>query len=382
MDSFIDPYLEIKIQKVLRYLPRTDCGDCEVEECFNFARAFINDSTLVCPHLTPREHELLFLLINYKDFLYPLARRYIKEKKITKSAIIGLIKVGNPTKSAPVILTSNLLYEQSILNLLLEMAQISCYLLAIDTQGVSTGEALLKQEIPIYALKQAITQSHLEELVNHKFIIIPRFGIYLAKPFEKISNWKIFPGPIHVSELPIFIERKWYGRLFKLNSTDLQRILKLMPERNCGACGYDSCHDFLLNLQLKKTDLNKCPILATPPYKFLRSWMENWLQPVHKYETGVAIDSTKCIGCGVCTQICPANITILEQKDAYDSPPLFKIINGTAEVINYEACWRYKFQIPCQICQNNCPFGAISFGPVPLYLEPTHSIVKFSQKKV
>ncbi|MHA1357491.1 MAG: 4Fe-4S binding protein [Candidatus Helarchaeota archaeon] len=381
MEQFIDPYLEIKIQKVLRYLPCSDCGDCEVGECFAFAQALINDHSLVCPHLSPREHQLLFLLINYKDFLYPLARRFIKETKPKQSSLVGLIRVGNPLdKNAPIILTSNLLYEQSILNLLLDKADISCYLLAIDTHGISTGEALLTGKLSIYAIKKAFDESRLDELVDHKFLIIPRFGNYLAKSLEKISHWTIFPGPVHVSELPIFIERKWYGRLFKLDSSNIYRILKLMPERNdCRDCGYDNCQTFLLELQQNKVQLERCPILSTEPYKYIRKWVENWFQLVRKYETGVNLDTTRCVGCGVCTQVCPVNVLLLEQKAPHGSLPLFKIINGSANVINYEECWRHKFLIPCQICKNNCPYGAISFGPISVYLEPTQPVTKVSQ---
>jgi Na+-translocating ferredoxin:NAD+ oxidoreductase RNF subunit RnfB len=378
MDEFIDPYLEIKLQKILRYLPCSDCGDCNAGECLAFAKALMNNSTGVCPHLTPHEHELLFLLINYKDFLYPLARRYIKEKKIKKSAIIGVIRIGNPTKNAPVILTSSLLYEQSILNLLLETARISCYLLAVDTQGVSTGEALLTAQISIYTLKDAIKNSNLEELVSHRFIILPRFGTYLQKPFEKISNWKIFPGPVHVSELPIFIERKWYGRLFKQDSANIQQVLKLMPERNCGQCGFQTCFDFLLALQQQKTEVEKCTVLSTPPYTYLRYWLVNHFQPVQKYETGVAIDSTRCIGCGICSMVCPANISVFENGNTRGARPLFKIVNGNATILNYEECWRLKYLIPCQICQNKCPYCAISYGPVPIYYELTQSISKIT----
>ena len=130
--------------------------------------------------------------------------------------------------------------------------------------------------------------------MNHRFIIIPRFGSYLKLPFEKISEWKIFPGPIHVSELPIFIERKWYGRLFKLNPREIQRmfkrILSLMPEQNCGRCNTPTCLDFIQKLQQHKAEVKDCPVLITPPYKYLRSWLENRFQPVQKYETGVSID--------------------------------------------------------------------------------------------
>jgi CO dehydrogenase/acetyl-CoA synthase gamma subunit (corrinoid Fe-S protein) len=294
--------------------------------------------------------------------------------------MIGIITIGNPEKNAPVILTSNVLYEQSILNLLLERAGISCYLLAIDTQGISTGEVILNPNFPIYSIKKVIEDSNLEELVNHRFIIVPRFGTYLKVPLEKIIGWKIFPGPVHVSELPIFIERNWYGRHLRQSAVDLEKIVKLMPEQNCGKCGYPTCLDFLNELNKHKVDVDNCPLLSTFPYKFLRVWLENQFRPVKKYETGVLLDSTRCTGCGVCEKVCPANISSLQNARTSESPPLFKIINGSASIINYEECWRHKYLIPCQICQDNCPYEAISFGQIPIYYEPTHTLPKSIQK--
>lgn len=379
MEGFVDPYLEIKIQKVLRYLPCSDCGDCEAKECFAFAKAFINNSSMICPQLTPYEHELLFLLINYEDFLYPVVRKYIKEKDTKTSAMIGIISVGTPDKNAPIVFTSNSLYEQSILNSLLETARISCYLLAVNTHGISTGEALLKQGFSIYTIKQTLDEFHADELVNHRFIILPVFATYLKKSFEKVTNWKIIPGPVHVGELPLFIERKWYGHLFKLKFADIQRIMKLMPEqKNCGQCGYSNCFDFLLDLQKLKVDVSKCPILETPPYEYLRSWLKSRFLPVKKFETGIAIDSTRCAGCGICAKVCPANQSFSENLNPDQLIPLFKIINGTANILNYGECWRQKYLIPCQICKDNCPFEAISFGPIPIYYKPTQAAVKTS----
>ena len=129
-----------------------------------------------------------------------------------------------------------------------------------------------------------------------------------------------------------------------------------------------------------KAEVDSCPILVTSPYKFLRVWLENRFQPIKKYETGVILDSTRCSGCGICAKVCPANISLLENTKKSNVQPLFKIVNGSANVLNYQECWRHKYLIPCQICQDDCPYEAISFGPFPVYYEPTHAVSKAVQK--
>ncbi len=52
------------------------------------------------------------------------------------------------------------------------------------------------------------------------------------------------------------------------------------------------------------------------------------------------LDPDKCIGCGMCTDVCPHGV--------------FAVESGKAEVICRDAC------IECGACQINCPTAAIS----------------------
>lgn len=50
-----------------------------------------------------------------------------------------------------------------------------------------------------------------------------------------------------------------------------------------------------------------------------------------------------CIGCGLCTEVCPH--TVFEMKD------------GKADVVDIDGC------IECGACVNNCPSNAIEVNP-------------------
>lgn len=63
----------------------------------------------------------------------------------------------------------------------------------------------------------------------------------------------------------------------------------------------------------------------------------------HKYLKNVStlkIDSEKCIGCGMCENVCPHDV--------------FRIVSRKAEIINLDSC------MECGACEKNCPTSALS----------------------
>ena len=54
----------------------------------------------------------------------------------------------------------------------------------------------------------------------------------------------------------------------------------------------------------------------------------------------LALDVDKCIGCGMCTQVCPHAV--------------FAMPEAKAQIVNRDAC------MECGACARNCPVGAIT----------------------
>ncbi len=57
----------------------------------------------------------------------------------------------------------------------------------------------------------------------------------------------------------------------------------------------------------------------------------------------LALDQEKCLGCGLCTEVCPQAV--------------FEMRGNKAHIVDFNAC------MECGACVNNCPSGAISVSP-------------------
>jgi ferredoxin len=65
-----------------------------------------------------------------------------------------------------------------------------------------------------------------------------------------------------------------------------------------------------------------------------------------RYLSGVAtlkLDMKACVGCGICTQVCPHQVLIIVEKKA--------------EIMDMNGC------MECGACANNCPVQAITVKP-------------------
>ncbi|MCD4675818.1 MAG: 4Fe-4S binding protein [Desulfobacula sp.] len=57
----------------------------------------------------------------------------------------------------------------------------------------------------------------------------------------------------------------------------------------------------------------------------------------------LVLNEEKCIGCSLCTEVCPQGVFEMRQNKAY--------------IIDFNAC------MECGACVNNCPSQAISVSP-------------------
>ncbi|MDI6889117.1 MAG: acetyl-CoA decarbonylase/synthase complex subunit gamma [Methanocellales archaeon] len=121
----------------------------------------------------------------------------------------GLRSIGKPTKSSPVLLTTNFALTYYTVVSDLESAGIACYLLVIDTDGLGVQASIAGGQLDASKVKDAIKRVRLGEKVKHRKIVIPGYSARISGDLELQSGWKALVGPMDSSGIKEFIEKKW-----------------------------------------------------------------------------------------------------------------------------------------------------------------------------
>jgi len=144
------------------------------------------------------------------------------------------------------------------------------------------------------------------------------------------------------------------------------QIYQLLPGTNCKVCGCDTCMAFGFGLIAREKTLSDCPDLQTEGYEesleILSQYFGKSVSVVE--DTGLAIETDKCHGCGDCVVVCTKAISYYVQRGRVvqrdDVPPVLGVVDGLIKVIEWSSCKR-KMNPPeyCRLCEEKCPFGAL-----------------------
>ena len=86
----------------------------------------------------------------------------------------GLYALGNPIVDSPVFVTAN--YALSFDALRTSIAPIDCYILVLDTKGINVWCAAGKGTFGTEELENRINVTSLDQVVNHRKLILPQLG--------------------------------------------------------------------------------------------------------------------------------------------------------------------------------------------------------------
>ncbi|MCD5425801.1 MAG: acetyl-CoA decarbonylase/synthase complex subunit gamma [Methanosarcinaceae archaeon] len=120
----------------------------------------------------------------------------------------GLKVIGSPNKSSPVIMTTNFALTYYTVASDLESAKVDCYLLVIDTDGISVEAAVAGRQLSAPKVQKAIEDTELENKVDNKAMIIPGLSARISGELEDLSKWNVMIGPKDSSGLGKYIEEK------------------------------------------------------------------------------------------------------------------------------------------------------------------------------
>ncbi|HEX3002036.1 MAG TPA: acetyl-CoA decarbonylase/synthase complex subunit gamma [Methanoregula sp.] len=121
----------------------------------------------------------------------------------------GLYRVGTPDKDAPVLMTVNFSLTFFTLQGYLESTRIPCFMLIVDTEGLSVLTAVAAGKLSEMLVRDSIRKFGLENEVSHRKLIIPGYASPLSGRIEEATGWKVLVGPRDAAEIGEYLHEEW-----------------------------------------------------------------------------------------------------------------------------------------------------------------------------
>jgi len=121
----------------------------------------------------------------------------------------GLYPVNEPGRDAPVLLTVNFSLTYFTLLGYLEASRIPCYLLIVDTEGLSVLTAVAGGKLTETLVADSLRNFGVGETVDHRLLVIPGYAAPLSGKIEDATGWKVMVGPRDAAELAGYLEKEW-----------------------------------------------------------------------------------------------------------------------------------------------------------------------------
>lgn len=136
-----------------------------------------------------------------------------------------------------------------------------------------------------------------------------------------------------------------------------EKIDAILPQTQCGQCGFVGCRPYAEAMAKGEADINRCPPGGEAVIKSLAELLGVEAKPLDA-EAGEAsdvplvavIDENTCIGCTLCIQACPVDAIVGAAKHMHT-------------IIESECTG-------CKLCLPPCPVDCIAI--VPLKVEPSN----------
>ena len=130
----------------------------------------------------------------------------------------------------------------------------------------------------------------------------------------------------------------------------IEKIDSILPQTQCGQCGYPGCKPYATAIANGEADINQCPPGGDDGIHKLADLLGVDFKPLNE-EHGVPkpksvaiIDEKTCIGCTLCIQACPVDAILGSAKHMHT-------------IIEKECTG-------CELCLPPCPVDCIEMVPI------------------
>ena len=141
----------------------------------------------------------------------------------------------------------------------------------------------------------------------------------------------------------------------------------LLPQTQCGLCGYAGCRPYAAAMAVGTADINRCPPGGMEVIEDLACLLGRSPKPldvtcgVTQIPAVALIDEAWCIGCTLCIQACPVDA-----------------ITGAAKVMHTVIAADCT---GCELCIPPCPVDCIQMVPVARLSDRNHRIALAAQAR-
>lgn len=114
--------------------------------------------------------------------------------------------VGAVSQDSPLLVTTNFSLTYYTVLGEIESSRLPCYLLCMDTEGMSVLTAWAAEKFGAEQIADTLTKFKLTDIVRHKSIVIPGYVAMMSGDLEDKSGWRVLVGPREASGLPTFLK--------------------------------------------------------------------------------------------------------------------------------------------------------------------------------
>ena len=120
----------------------------------------------------------------------------------------GIYPIGNPTEDSPVLITTNFSLTYFIVSGEVESSRVACWLLVMDTEGLSVLTAWAAGKFVGDAIGGFIKKSGITEKVKHRRVVIPGAVAAVSGDLEEElgKGWEVKIGPREAAHIGAFLK--------------------------------------------------------------------------------------------------------------------------------------------------------------------------------
>ncbi|MCK4687962.1 MAG: acetyl-CoA decarbonylase/synthase complex subunit gamma [Candidatus Lokiarchaeota archaeon] len=163
------------------------------------------DTSLIVLHTGQKKEDIWVLLA-----LMTLRQSLFSDPRIYPTVDPGLFKIGEPSDDmAPIFVTSNYRMTKIPVEQDLQGANIDCWLLVVDTEGIGIESAVAGGQFNAGGIAEAVKEFGAFEKVKHRILILPGMAARLSGALEDEADAFVVVGPRDSSGIPKYLETQW-----------------------------------------------------------------------------------------------------------------------------------------------------------------------------